>query len=173
MNPARFESAQRGLSVMAKKVYDATPISEPWTAAQIFAEQRRLGGGGGEVRVTQGCLNSLIEAGLVVERPRGVFCRIHVREKQPKEPQLRAVVNNPPETEMPSKTNKQTAPTEQVGAIDQLTCLSARVRRLMTELQTLASDIDTAALSIAEQGEHMRADQQKYQQLQALLKGVG
>jgi hypothetical protein len=74
MSQARFNRIDSGLTSTARKVYNAVPLQESWSAQQIVAELKR-GGVTHNFAIIVGCLNSLIQAGIVRETDKGMFCR--------------------------------------------------------------------------------------------------
>lgn len=181
MNQAKFESSHRELTIVSKKVYSATPIAEAWNAFQIFEEMKRVGTGGcNDLRAVKSYLNSLINAGLVIEPEPGMFVRKAVRVPEPVKPKLLIVqkeaveVQSNPIVSQPKTPEKPEKPeTADFGPIEQLSKLSTRVLQMVAALQVLASDIDNAAISIAEQGEKKDGETKKLRQLQELLKSLG
>lgn len=163
VNQSKFEQAHRGLSAIAKKVFDSVPISEAWNTPAISADMRRLGSGGADSRVVLGCLNTLIEAGIVKEVSKGAFQRIEIREKA--EP---VVTNKPMEpSQMSIRAIQPVAqPIQPVTPIDRLSKFAVRLR-------DLANDMETAALELAEQAEKNDAETAKMRQLQQILKSLG
>lgn len=156
MNSARFQSIYSGLTIAAKKVFEAVPITEPWSTNQIHAELVRTGNGR-DLRNTEGCLNSLVQSNVVYENKRGFFIRAPVRGK-PIEEIIEQTESSPMATSAPAP-----ALPAQVTPIDKLTSLSARLR-------TLAEDIDNVALDFTEQLTTSEQQNAKLRQLQALLK---
>lgn len=169
MNQAKFETAHRGLSAQAKKVYDVIPIQEPWAPTQIMQELHRRNISMSDMRVVMGCLNTLIDSGCVIERPKGMFIRTEVRMKDdPKEPVL-SIVKSIKEPEMkPVKETQGVSAANEVtsGPIDRLSVLASRLRQL-------AADMDNAAIELAEQAQKNDSETLKMRQLQALLKSLG
>ena len=162
MNLAKYEAKKNGLNSQLRKVLEATPIQAVWSAIEISAEMRRTGAGGADPRATLGCLNSLMEQGLVEEVTKGQFKRVNPKEKQPT-PEIQLVELTPQkETEMPQKLTI----TSSSNPIDKLSKLASRLR-------DLASDMETAALELAEQAEKNEHETAKMRQLQALLKSLG
>lgn len=161
LSPTRYEERLRNLTPTARKVFEAVPISEPWSSTYIQSEMSRTGTGPGGAHVLMGCLNSLKQAGLVEEPERGQFIRARVRPAP--------VKSDPtPTTESPSMpTPKTPAPQPAVptSAIDLLAGIAKSMR-------TLAGDVETAALAIEEGQSKADEDLQKLRQLQALLKGL-
>lgn len=168
MNESKFEQAHRGLSTVAKKVLDATPVDEAWNAPAISAVLRRRGIGGADSRITMGCLNTLVNAGLVVEPKKGEFRRVCVRVK----PKQSESLFKEPATTMEiamQKAEQPEAATPQSAASDPIDKLSAFAARL----RDLANDMERIALDLAERAEKNEAETAKMRQLQALLKSLG
>lgn len=165
MNVSKFEQAHRGLSSIAKKVFESVPISEAWNAPAISAEMRRLGSGGADSRVVLGCLNTLIESGLVKEVSKGTFQRIEIRERA--EP---VVTSKPME---PSPMSIRAIQPVVVQAVTQSVTPIDRLSKFAIRLRELANDMETAALELAEQAEKNDAETSKMRQLQQLLKSLG
>ena len=109
--------------------------------------------------MTLGCLNKLLDLGLVSEVSHGQFKRVNIREKQP---QQADDDQYQPEIERPTMTIK----TQTQNPIDRLSSLAKRLR-------DLATDMETAALDLAEQSEKNEKETEKMRQLQALLKSLG
>ena len=167
MNLVKYESQRNGLNSQLRKVLDATPIGEPWSATAVSAEMRRLGSGGADSRATLGCLSNLVEQGLVCEPKKGYFQRVQVKEKQPIKDQLFIEIENTskePEVQSKPVTTQMTAPS--ISPIEKLSKLASRLR-------DLANDMELAALDLAEQAEKNEAETAKMRQLQALLKSLG
>ena len=163
MNLAKFESVHRGLSVQARNVYEALPLSEPWNPTQIMKELHRTNASMSDAHSVRGCINSLIDSGLAVEPVRGSFKRIEIREKKIDKPPALVAVKNSKEEEM--KVAIYEIP-EKASPIDRLSGLAQRLREL-------ATDMDDAAIDLAEQAQKNDAETIKMRQLQALLKSLG
>lgn len=160
MNQSRFDAVYRGLSAQAKKVYEVLPISEPWGPSQIMQELHRKNISMSDMRVVIGCINSLIDAGCVDEPSKGMFIRAEIKERSAPSPEFKVVKQK--ETKVKQEENKQT----EASPIDRLSILSRRLR-------DLASDMDDAAIALAEQAQKNEAETIKMRQLQALLKSLG
>jgi hypothetical protein len=153
-----------GLTAVSRKVYDATPINEAWTVAQIDAELRRLGTPK-SINMVAGCLDGLVRDGLVTEPARRSFQRVAARVFEP--------VVELPCKERPMNVTalpKKAAPPQSI--IDRFSLLSNRARGLAAELNQLAEDIDEASLITDEQFGALSKDTVKLRQLQELLKGL-
>lgn len=160
MNRKTYESTLNGLNSTLKKVFEASPIEEAWTATAVSAEMRRRGSGGCDSRHTLGCLNQLASLGMLKESPKGMFQRVEIREKA--EP----VINKPKEIEVMTIRAIQPVTTQPATPIDRLSKFAIRLREL-------ANDMETAALELAEQAEKNDAETAKMRQLQQILKSLG
>lgn len=165
VNQSKFEQAHRGLSAIAKKVFDSVPISEAWNIPAISADMRRLGSGGADSRIVLGCLNTLIEAGIVKEVSKGAFQRIEIREKA--EP---VVTSKPME---PSQMSIRAIQPVAVQPVTQSATPIDRLSKFAIRLRELANDMETAALELAEQAEKNEIETSKMRQLQQILKSLG
>ncbi len=76
MNHKRHEQLLAAQSVIARKVFAAVPAQEAWSSKKIYQELMRIGSSTRDVRVVEGCLNTLVEVGLVQEIVHGSFIRI-------------------------------------------------------------------------------------------------
>jgi hypothetical protein len=171
MQQAKFDSIHRGLSSIAKKVFEGVPIAEPWSASQIHNELTRLQICGCDLRTVTGCLNTLVEAGLAEEPQRGAFIRAQIRQKAPA-PTIKLVPSLTKEPEMkPQPVATSNAPAE-TDPIDRLSGIAARVITVAETLRALASDIETAAIEIADRSEKRNDETKKLRQLQELLKSL-
>lgn len=156
MNSVRFNSMYGGLSAVAKRVYEAVPISESWSAQQIKAELDRRGAGvSKDARVFGGCLCDLVARGLVSEAPHGMFRRVKVslREAQPPQ-QKEQVVQSVQKSQPPAKS-----------ALDRLSALA-------TQLKAIAGELETVALEMEDERAVDAEGRKRLEQLQQLLKGV-
>lgn len=162
MNQSRFDAVYRGLSAQAKKVYEALPISEPWGPSQIMQELHRRNISMSDMRVVIGCINTMIDVGCVEEPTKGMFVRAEIREKQATAPILKEIKQKEPEVKQDAAKQTET----ETSPIDRLSLLSRRLR-------DLASDMDDAAIALAEQAQKNESETVKMRQLQALLKSLG
>lgn len=174
MSETRYRAVSSGLSSIARKVYDATPISEAWTMAKIMSELMRIGTPVTH-KVVGGCLSTLISAGLVTEPERGVFVRAPIRQtKTAQDPEIKtvaAIAAPQPITKEPELPAPTTKPAQ--NPIDKLSALSARVEMFACQIKELANDITSVAIEIEEQTANDKADLEKLRQLQNILKGLG
>ncbi len=159
MNKAKFNSMFNGLSSQLKKVYEATPISEPWVEQKIHAEIIRSGTSIGGVSIV-GMLNKLKELGLINEPMPGLFIRESITEK----------VKSKFENEKIEFQLKIEEPMTK-SPMQQLQELSSQAIQLANLCKKLSSDIETAAINIDDHIAKAAKDSVKLKQLQDLLKG--
>ena len=166
MNPVRHKSIAGSMSVAALRVLDGVPKAATWDVSAIKRELLRVGRNL-DLRHISGCLNTLVQAGLVIEKPPGMFRQVEVKKK-PQNPEKE-------KTEMAkvAAVEKQPAASTPLSPLDRLGKLSHRVLAMMEGLRELASDIDTAALEIAEEISASDEDMKKLKQLQSILKSLG
>lgn len=176
MNESRFNAVYRGLSEQAKKVYQAVPLTESWSVAQIMSELARTSGQR-EHRVVTGCLSSLRDVGLVRELAGGQWVRVEVRAKVATthvEPEMPQPPKQEPqkEPEMPAINTKPAPQQSNVTPLERIGGLSSQVLGIIQSLHQLAADIEATALEVEEQIEKIQKDSARLKQLQELLKGL-
>lgn len=148
MNNARLRAIEEGQTGIAKKVLASVPIQEAWTARQIVSDIARSGSRP-DPHIVEGCLNTLVDSGLVRERPRGYFQRI-----KPKEEEVVSIASTPAQPKEP---------------VDPLTKLG----NIASSLRTLADEIEDVALTIEERQTATTEEIAKLRQLKALLRDLG
>jgi hypothetical protein len=168
MNQSKFESVFRGMTMQAKKVYECVPISESWTPAQIMGELHRRNVSMSDKHVVMGCLNSMIDSGIVNEVSRGEFKREAIRPKCDVKVFVSQVIEPIQEPEV-KKPNPAPAPVPTPAPGNPLDLLGEFAQRL----RALADDAERIAMAIASQAEKNDAETAKMRQLQALLKSLG
>ena len=181
MNQVKFKTTYKSLTSIAKKVFDAIPITLPATSYAISTEMRRQGVGSPDFSIVKGCLNSLVEVGLIREVSKDHFCRVEVRcssgpvtiitaPDTPKEKMKTVPAAVVPAAVVPAAV--ATAPVGQVDPIDTLAELANSALAIAASMTALAKQIEGAALDISEQGQKNREATQKLKQLQSLLTSI-
>lgn len=165
MSHSRFQNTLNGMTSAARKVFDAVPISEPWSITQIDSELFRLGVKN-DKRINMGCLDTLTTAGIIIEKPRGMFVRAKYKPEAAEKPALSA-----PQEITPPKKDAMTTTAQR--PIEKLSALSQRVVVAMNALKDIAADIEIAAIEIDEQSRSTDEETKKLQQLKTLLKSLG
>ena len=158
MNSTKQQQKLSGQSSIAQKIYQFVPINEAWTAAEIAQSLSRTTSSHVDVRVLMGCLEKLVDVGLIRELSGKRFQRMSISTKEPK--QVSETTNH-----QPAPQPKAQVPEVPVSAIDMLAGIAQKMRGM-------ASDIENAALYIEESKSKSDEDVQKLRQLQALLKGI-
>ncbi|MDR6447464.1 hypothetical protein J2794_003580 [Paraburkholderia terricola] len=161
MTPAKYQSALNSQSAIAKKVLEMVPIQDAWSRSEIASHLRRVTKSSPDVAVLDGCLVRLKDAGLIRERQTGFYQRVEIRERE--------VLHVATETKT-ELNGDAGAPAK--SPIDILSGLAERARSLATSVVVLASDIETAALTIEQGNAESNANLDKLRQLQALLKSL-
>lgn len=167
MTPARNKAALQGQSGIATKVYDATPIQEAWTSSRICGQIAKSSNA--DLNIVRGCLNTLIDSGLVREPQPDHFQRVPVREEARKEP---ATQDRPTLTLAHAHDHASASPP--ASSIDVLAAIAQQLRDMCKQLAAVASELESAALSIEEKASASENDPElvKLRQLQALLKSL-
>lgn len=162
ISQAKFSSEYLGLNSVAKKVYEATPMAEPWTIQQIYGEIVRLGISL-EHRAVHGALGAMAEKGLLREKPKGSFQREAIKPPAPK-PE--------PTTMEIAMTKIAPAATITTTPLERFEALAARVGRLAQEVSDLSEAINDAVIDLQDEQEKGSDEMQKLRQLKALLQGL-
>lgn len=166
MKQAKFEQLIQGHTGIAKKVYESVPIIERWSIAQIMQYMKTKTGSTADARIVHGCLNSLVDAGLIREEGKNAYARVPVEEK-PKEVLIMKPV---------AVSTNATEPQKKVPAIDLLGGIASDVSAISVEfsarLKRIAKSIEDAALSIESERESNHESVEKLRQLQSLLKSL-
>lgn len=152
MNQQRFKSILSGMTSIAQRVFQAVPIAEAWASRQIYAEMTRTGPAA-DYKTVEGCLRTLVNAGLVTEPNPGTFRQVKVKAKDESSESAAAI----PSASCP---------------IDRLGILASRVRAVRAELNSLADDIELVAIEVSDQAARDKEDMEKLRQLQSLLKSL-
>lgn len=181
MNPIKINAVLASQTTLARRIYEAVPIQEPWHIREI---RQHIEGCTAEHRVIRGALRDLQDAGLVRENPPSHFVRVHrprqAAKPKPEQPREEAAPQDTQQsTQQQSEqtmTKKSTPHTEQSN-IEILAGIAADVFTLAGEMQkrmgAIAKRIEDAALKI-EHDRELDADKlAKLQQLQTLLKTLG
>lgn len=170
MTPSRMESKLRGQTAIAQKVFEVVPIQEAWSAVEIASALVRATRSSMDLRVLQGCLRALCESGLISEAQTGRYRRRAIAKDVP------ADIANPSTKVTVTKKESAVPEAKPKSPIDLLSSLSARLTALRAhvdaETKAIASEIETAALSIEEGIEQTAAEANKFKQLQQLLQGA-
>ncbi|PQV50991.1 hypothetical protein [Paraburkholderia sp. BL21I4N1] len=161
MTPAKYQSALNAQSAIAKKVLEMVPIQEAWSRNEIASNMRRVTKSSPDVAVLDGCIARLKDAGLIRERQTGLYQRVEIREREIIQVATAKAVES-----------GSLAVESAKSPIDILSSLSERARQLATSIVMLASDIETAALTIEQGSAESNANLEKLRQLQALLKSL-
>lgn len=169
MNAKKFDSKYKGLTSVAKKVYEAIPINEAWSIAQIIAELSRTGTRQDHQTVLRIC-RELVEGGLATmtsskSRGDGLFMRTKVERTQtPKEEPVMAEPTPAPKTKPADILTLKPVPKKK-GPMELLAELASKARQF-------AEELDNAALEIEQEFQNSEAKSEQLKQLKSLLKGI-
>lgn len=185
MTPKKANLIIQQLTNDARKVYDAVPILQEWSATTILGELQR-GGSRWRIEIVMGCLRDLCERGLVRRTARSTpgsatFQRIHsnadlaaasadqaAESDDLGEVQMRALAASAEEQREASST-----PLGKMELLAQrLHGAANTLIGLQKELRLIADDIERIALENEERVAAAGGDGEKLRQLKALLQGI-
>jgi hypothetical protein len=174
MNQKKQKELLNSQSALAQKVFEATPMVEPWDVSTIGREVYRLYNSTQDHRTVYGCLTALKASGLVREPQKGFFLRTPVRaviEKhhEEKEEEVLTTKGNTIEIAEGSRM-PQTLAAEPIARLGDI---AATAKHLADQLRKLAGQIEEAAIDIELQQEQAGKDSQALKQLRALLQNIG
>lgn len=155
MNAARLKQVENGLSGIARKVLEAVPIADQWPAHTIANEIKRATGSAPEIKIVNGCLESLRSSGLVREPTRGKWIRVSTKEH--------ADADDDP---APAKVVELRKQQPEQTAREMLSQVAIAMMDLAAKVEDVANEIDKAEKRNEEKTAKLR-------QLQELLRGLG
>lgn len=158
MTPEKAAKVLQGQTALARKAFDAVPVSEWWDLWQVKRELERLGTVG-VINHTQlrGCLKCLKEAGLIDEKDDAYRSAVTLAVSKPP-PKPKEQPQEPPVTE--AKGNQKAVPTApaRISELDHLANLSSEliditdeIRQKLSRLTRIAKELDDVALNIAQE----------------------
>ena len=155
MNAARLKQVENGLSGIARKVLEAVPIADQWPAHTIANEIKRATGSAPEIKIVNGCLESLKSSGLVREPTRGKWIRVSMKDHADAD-----------EMPAPVKVVELRKQQPEQTAREMLSQVAIAMMDLAAKVEDVASEIDKAEKRNEEKTAKLR-------QLQELLRGLG
>lgn len=177
MSHARFQSIFNGQTTIAQKVYYAVPQQDEWSPEQIATELGRTGVTP-DMRILQGCLKALVEAGLVNRT--GKLGAYEYQREPVREPRAKVTVLTITQKEKPemNPTTIAAAPksiieTLPANPIDRLGELAQALSHLGEQMKMIGSQIADTAIEIQQQMESESDQLKKVKQLGELMKSLG
>lgn len=177
MKLSRFQSIFNGLNGVAKRVYEAVPISSSWSTYKIMDELQRSGSHM-DLKAIQGCLGYMLNMGIIERDKDGEYIRTPLKmTRTPDEP-----LTTPPPTEEETMMatapiilkNKDKAPVPVTPAaepttFDILARLAQRAQDLSDAAEQLREDIEKTAFHVQSEQDKHGSELTKLRQLKALL----
>lgn len=182
MTPQRMEQLLQGQTNITRKVYEFVPIQEAWPASKILnamRQQNRVV----DTRSLDYCLEALAHSGLIRRNAKD-----QTYQRQPVTParaKKNAPVPVPTAAGAPVHYQEATkelpvtatpAPKPATDAIEILSIFGRRLRALSESVQTLADDLDAAALQLEEVHQQQlasgREELTKLRALREMLRGL-
>lgn len=155
MNAAKMKQVESGLTGIARKVLEAVPINDSWQAHTIANEIKRMTGSAPEIKMVNGCLDSLKASGLVREQVRGKWIRVAIKDHE---------AASDPATPINVVELRKSA--DQPTARELLSQVALAMMDLAAKVEDVATEIDKAERRNEEKTAKLR-------QLQELLRGLG
>ena len=173
MNKTRFEQMLKHQSSIARKVFDAVPISEAWGFQAIQSELFRLGINKPK-NIVEACLGSLTDAGLIRKGSQGHYIRICIHEPTAPAPEIKIVpaISTPAPEKLQAEQTPMTEAAQQKTPIQRLEELAAKVSKMAEEILELPSEIESIAAQLKHDAEANAGELAKLNQLKVLLKGL-
>lgn len=162
---SRLQSVLDGQTNIAKKVYEFVPTQEAYSFLQIYQSIGEITRSAMDKRTFQGCLNTLKEAGLIVEPKRGCFKRVPIKAKEKREFKFMKLLEK-------SEVNKDQEMAEKKEPIDILALISEKLRGASKTLNSLADDIDSVAIQVSDDANKKSEEAEKLNQLKSILKSL-
>ena len=153
MNASKMKQVESGLTGIARKVLDAVPKTDAWASAAIFGEIKRATGSSYEMKLINGCLESLKASGLVREPMRGKWIRVAAKD------------HDDEAVEVANAVELRKLP-DQPTAREMLSQVAIAMMDLAAKVEDVANEIDKAEKRNDEKNGKLR-------QLQELLRGLG
>lgn len=173
MNTAKLRATEAALTGMVKKVLGFVSTEEVRSIAQVCGAMHNETGSRPDQRVVSGCLNTLVERGMVKEPQKGHFLRI-ADEKKP-EPKVlpepaSAVIRMMPALQV--STPAHDFGLQDGDAMDRLAGIAKRLGGIADVVRNLVSDLEDVALDVETKMHKINTDTAKLRQLQELLKSL-
>lgn len=184
MTPQRMEQLLQGQTNITRKVYEFVPIQEAWPASKILnamRQQNRVV----DTRSLDYCLEALASSGLIRRNTKDqTFQRQPVTpaRAKPSVPVAAPTAAGAPvhyqeaTKELPVTATPAPAPKPSTDAIEVLSIFGRRLRALSESVQTLADDLDAAALQLEEVHQQQlasgREELTKLRALREMLRGL-
>lgn len=169
MTPEKHRRILSAQTVIAQKIFHVVPMQEAWTASQIATALARTGSTRPEMKILEGCLDTLKDAGIVKEKERGLWQQITPREPITLPPEVKSpTIPLLPATEAAIKfvSTEQAAPESPAESLGDI---AERLRMKGQHLIKIADEIDSAALMFEERIETAEAKLTRFNALKALL----
>jgi len=163
VTPEKQKQKLAGQSSIAQKVFQFVPINELWTPLQIAQALHRDTRSNVDMHVLRGCLNCLVDAGIVKTNNSGTYRRVTVSAQ----PAAGATESAKPKESSVSVEPKTTIVKNDkpASAIDLLSGIAKKMR-------AMADEIENAALTIEEERAKDAETVNTARQFREFLKGL-
>lgn len=170
LNASRLQAIEAGQTGIARKVLDAVPIAEAWAPAKIMAEVRRHGTNL-DLRIFEGCMTSLVDAGLVRQTGGGAFQRVAAKVRTMTE-QADDLVRSVEDYGAPAVAAAAVPPKDAPELIERFERIGAHLRSFAKAFSVMADEIETLALEASEQIAKAGEGDEQLRKLRDVLQGL-
>ena len=169
MNNARAQSKIDNLTGLARKVYEAVPMSESWDIPKIVKELKRHGHTA-DFQTVGSSLRLLEDQKLIKEPIRGQFIREKIKESKvvslPKGAAFSMDLNDP------SAQEPVTTVTGEADPLARMAALASELRQYGNALLLAADRLESLAIGAEELSEGLRTKLAQFDQFKALLSSL-
>jgi len=157
MNQKRLKRILESQTAIAKKIYEFVPIQEFWSVRQICTEIHRATQASVDMRIVNGCLNSMQEAGLIKRQGNNDYRRIEITDEHDEAPpEKEAPIMSAPKPVQRTPAPKSVEPDVTIG-------------NLAKRLRDLADEFDEVALEVIRQRDANSELRKRVEGLRALF----
>jgi hypothetical protein len=167
VNNARLKQIEEAQTGVARKVLSAVPIVEAWTSKQIMMEVMRSGSSI-DPRTVDGCIATLVDAGLVKRFTAGTYQRVAPKPEAPKGVLIERA-NAATKATADTMVDMTAAATKAGDALGRLGAVAATLRAKAREFDQLAGEVEEAALAMEDRVTQASADGATLQQFKDLF----
>ena len=167
MKQARLDRIIKEQTIIAQRVLNCVPKSEPWTKRKIHIEAARQGIQQG-IKVVDGCLKSLCDSGLIKEPKPGSFVQVSATPDSPKLESVKAK----PKADIMTDKNDKTDPFETMRTrLDYLESIIGKfTSSIIIDISDMRGMLDEAELKCMEKSESVDDELKKLRIFKSTMK---
>jgi hypothetical protein len=162
VNHAKYQQLVAGQSSIAQKVLSVIPFQEDWDSRAIRTELLRQTRSAPDLRIVEGCLRALLDAGLIKAVGREHWRRASM-------PPAPTVAQAKPTIDQHEDVPVKEQPKTSASAFDRMATAAAELRAAAKHLNQVAGQFEEAALEAQQQIQEERKKSERFHQLKQLL----